>query len=95
MSDSNELFEPKRYKRSFKRPRLQWEFVLPWNKHHVAQEDYEGEIARIMAKSMHDARLEVTLGYNARAISYFRFKMVRAFQCLYALESHKAVSIYI
>jgi hypothetical protein len=53
LSEHDELFGPKRYKRGFKRPRLQCELVSSWNKHHVAQEDYEGEIARIMAKSMH------------------------------------------
>ena len=80
MSERDELYGSTRYKRGFKRPRLQWELVSSWNKDHVAQADYEGEIARIMAKSMHDARLEVTPRYNASAISDFRFKMVRAFQ---------------
>ncbi len=80
LSDRDELFGPKRYKRGFKCPHLKWELVSSWNKDHVAQADYEGEIARIMAKSMHDARLEVTPRYYPRAISDFRFKMVRAFQ---------------
>jgi hypothetical protein len=80
LSERDELFGPKRYKRGFKRPRLQWELVSSWNKDHVAQADYEGDIARIMAKSMHDARLEVTPRYNARAILDFYFKTKRAFQ---------------
>ncbi len=71
LSERDELFGPKRYKRGFKRPRLQWELVSSWNKDHVAPDDYQGEIMRIMAKSMHDARLEVTPRYNARAISDF------------------------
>ena len=44
---------------------------------HVSPDDYQGEIARIMAKSMHDAKTEITLKYNARAISDFRLKTVR------------------
>ena len=80
LSERDELYGSKRYKRCFKRPSLQWELVSSWNTDHVAQADYEGEIARIMAKSMHDARLEVTPRYNARAISDFRFKTVRVFQ---------------
>ena len=82
LSERDELFGPKRYKRGFKRPRLQWELVSSWNKDHVAPDDYHGEIARIMAKSMHDAKLEVTPRYNPKAISDFRFKTVRALQCV-------------
>jgi len=79
LSERDDLFVPKpRYKRGFKRPRIQWELVSSWNKDHVAADDYQGEIARIMAKSMHDAKLEVTPRYNSRAISDFRFKTVRA-----------------
>ena len=81
LSDRDGLSGPKRYKRGFKRPRIQWELVSSWNKDHVAADDYEGEIARIMAKSMHDAKLEVTPRYNSRAISDFRLKTVRALQC--------------
>jgi hypothetical protein len=80
LSERDELFGPKRYKRGFKRLCLQWELVLSWNKDHVAPDDYQGEIARIMAKSMHDARLEVAPRYKPRAISDFRFKTVRVFQ---------------
>ena len=47
----------------------------------MAPDDNQGEIARIMAKSVHDAKLEVTPRYNPRAISDFRFKTVRALQC--------------
>jgi len=79
LSERDDLFVPKRRcKRGFKRPRIQWELVSSWNKDHVAADDYQGEIARIMAKSMHDAKLEVTPRYNSRAISDFRFKTVRA-----------------
>ena len=74
LSERDDLFGPKRYKRGFKRPRILWELVSSWNKDHVAPDDYQGEIARIMAKSMHDAKLEVTPRYNPRAISDFRFK---------------------
>ena len=78
LSERDDLFGPKPYKRGFKRPRLEWELVSSWSKDHVAPDDYQGEIARIMAKSMHDAKLEVTPRYNPRAISDFRFKTVRA-----------------
>jgi hypothetical protein len=44
---------------------------------HVSPDNYQGENARIMAKSMHDAKTEVTPKYNARATSDFRFKTVR------------------
>ncbi len=44
----------------------------------MTPDDYQGEIARIMVKSMYDAKLEVTPRYNARAIFDFRFKTVRA-----------------
>ncbi len=64
-------------RRGFKRPRIQWELVSSWNKDHVTPDDYQGEIARIIAKSMRDAKIEVTPKYNARAISDFRFKTVR------------------
>ncbi len=73
------VFGPSCRKRGFKRPRIQWELVSSWNKSHVAPEDYQGDIARIMARSMHDAKTEITPKYNARAISNFRFKTVRAF----------------
>jgi hypothetical protein len=62
-------------------PRLVWELVSSWSKDHVTPDDIEGEIARIMAKSMHDAKLEVTPKYNSRAISDFRLKTVSALQC--------------
>jgi hypothetical protein len=65
------------HRRGFKRPRIQWERGSSWNKDHVSPDDYQGEIARIMAKSMHDAKTEVTPKYNARAISDFRLKTVR------------------
>ena len=42
----------KRGSRDFKRPRIKWELVSLWNKDHVAQDDYQGAIAGIMAKSL-------------------------------------------
>ena len=78
LTDRDERFGPSRRKRGFKRPRIQWELVSSWNKDHVSSYDYQGEIARIMAKSMHDAKTEVTPKYNARAISDSRFKTVRS-----------------
>ena len=59
-----------------KRPRVEWEHVTSWSRHQVSKDDYEGEIARIMAKSLSDARHVVTPKYNPRAISDFRFKTV-------------------
>ncbi len=49
---------------------------------HVALDDIEGGIARIMAKSLYDAKTNVTLKFNALAISNFRFKTVRLFSPL-------------
>jgi hypothetical protein len=43
----------------------------------VAQDDIDGEIARIMAKSMQDANIQVKPKYKSKAISRFRFKTVR------------------
>ena len=59
-----------------KRPRVEWEPVTSWSRYQVSKDDYEGEIARIMAKSLSDARHVVTPKYNPRAISDFRFKTV-------------------
>jgi len=63
-------------KSGFKRPRLQWQHVQTWNKDHVSQHDYEAEVARILARSLQDAKYEVTPKFNARAISDWRFKTV-------------------
>jgi hypothetical protein len=52
ISDRDELYDKKTRKRGFKRPRIQWDRVSSWSKMHVAQDDIEGEIARIMAKSL-------------------------------------------
>ena len=46
----------------------------------MALDDYEGEIARIMAKSLHDAKYAVTPRYNSCAISEFLYKTVSQFQ---------------
>jgi hypothetical protein len=78
-TDRDELLGPKGRRRGFKRPRIEWELVSSWNKDHVAQEDYEGEIARIMAKSLWDSKTAVSPKYNAKAISDFRYKTVRSF----------------
>jgi hypothetical protein len=79
-TDRDELLGPKGRRRGFKRPRIEWELVSSWNKDHVAQEDYEGEIARIMARSLWDSKTAVSPKYNAKAISDFRYKTVRLFQ---------------
>jgi hypothetical protein len=69
----------------FRRPRLQWEHVQTWNRDHVSKNDYEGEDARILAKSLEDAKYEVTPKFNARAISdwrYIGYKTVSPFRFL-------------
>ena len=85
ISDRDELYDETTRKRGFKRPRIQWDLVSSWSKTHVALDDIEGEIARIMAKSLYDAKTNVTPKYNARAISDFRFKTVRL--CLSLLSA--------
>ena len=80
VTDRDELLGPSGRRRGFKRPRIEWELVSSWNKDHVTQEDYEGEIARIMAKSLWDSKTAVSPKYNAKAISDFRYKTVRLFQ---------------
>jgi hypothetical protein len=77
-TERDELFGPRGRKRGYKRPRIEWELVSSWNKDHVAQEDYEGEIARIMAKSLMDSKTAVSPKYNRNAISNFRYKTVRS-----------------
>ena len=67
-------------KSGIRRLRLDCEHVSTWNRAQVAPDDYEGEIARIMAKSLHDAKYAVTPRYNSRAISEFRYKTVSQFQ---------------
>jgi len=67
-------------KSAIRRPRLDWEHVSTWNRQQVAPDDYEGEIARIFAKSLHDAKYAVMPRYNSRAISEFRYKTVSLFQ---------------
>jgi phage baseplate assembly protein W len=63
-------------KSGFTRPRLQWQVVQTWNRDHVSQRDYEAEVARILARSLQDAKYEVTPKFNARAISDWRYKTV-------------------
>jgi hypothetical protein len=62
VSDRDELLghSGRGLRRGFKRPHIQWELVSSWKKDHVTPDDYQGEIARIMAKSMRDAKTEVT-----------------------------------
>ena len=67
-------------KSEIRRPRVDWEHVSTWNKDQVSRDDYEGEIARILAKSLQDAKYAVTPRYNSRAISEFRYKTVSPFQ---------------
>ncbi len=83
-TDRDELRGPSERRRGFKRPRIEWELVSSWNKDHIAQEDYEGEIARIMKKSLWDSKTAVSPKYNAKAISDFRFKTARTLRFYYA-----------
>ena len=69
-------------KSGFRRPRLQWQHVQTWNRDHITKHDYEGEVARILAKSLQDAKYEVTPKFNARAISNWRYKTVSPFRFL-------------
>jgi hypothetical protein len=63
-------------KSGFRRPPHQWQHVQTWNRDHVTKHDYKGEVARILAKSLQDAKYEVTPKFNARAISDWRYKTV-------------------
>jgi hypothetical protein len=54
------LLDARTRKRGVKRPRIQWDLVSSWKKMHVAQDEYEGEIARITAKSLYDAEINLT-----------------------------------
>jgi hypothetical protein len=74
--ERDELYPPQR-KTGFSRPRTLWNNVAEWNLQHNNQEDIDGEIARIMAKSMKDAQVNVTPKTNSHAISDFRLKQVR------------------
>ena len=65
-----------------KRPRVEWEHVSFWSRKQVSKDDYEGEISRIMARLLSDAKHVVTPKYNPRAISDFRFKTVSPFRFL-------------
>ena len=49
---------------------------MSWSLLHVSQDDINGEIARIMAKSMEDANISLTPKHNSRAVSHFRQKTV-------------------
>ena len=92
-TDRDELCGSSGRRRGFKRPRIEWELVSSWSKDHVAQEDYEGEIARIMAKSLWDSKTAVSPKYNAKAISDFRFKTVRTLQ-LYSAHSKSSLDSF-
>jgi hypothetical protein len=50
--------------------------VASWSLSANTEEDVLEEIARIMAASMADAKVEVTPKYNQKAISHFRLKTV-------------------
>ena len=70
-------------KHGFKRIHSQWDNVMSWSLLHVSQDDINGEIAKIMAKSMQDANISVTPKHNLRAVSHFRQKTVShsSFNC--------------
>ena len=91
ISDRDELYDKKTRKRGFKRPHIQSDLVSSWRKMHVAQDDIDGESARIMAKSLYDAKTNVTVTpkFNARAISDFRFKTVRLFSPLQYFDCNR------
>ena len=81
--DTDEETQASRLDKSqIKRPRVEWEHVSSWSRKQVSKDDYEGEISRIMAKSLNDAKHVVTPKYNPRAISDFRFKTVSPFRFL-------------
>jgi len=65
-----------RRRTGFTRPRINWTNVASWSLSANTEEDVLEEIARIMAASMADAKVEVTLKYNQKAISHFRLKTV-------------------
>ncbi len=87
LTERDELFGPSGRKRGFKRPLIEWELVSSWNKDHASQDDYEGEIARIMAKSLMDSKTAVSPKYNANEFSDFRYKTVRTLQ-FYSVHSN-------
>ena len=60
----------------FRRPRIQWTNVASWNTNQNPQAHSYQEIARIMASSMADAKVNVTPKHNEKAISHFRLKTV-------------------
>jgi hypothetical protein len=65
-----------RRRTGFTRPRINWTNVASWSLSANTEEDVLEEIARIMAASMADAKVEVTPKYNQKAISHFRLKTV-------------------
>ena len=73
--DSLSYSAPRR-KTGFRRPRIQWTNVASWNTDQTPQAHIYQEIARIMASSMADAKVDVTPKHNEKAISHFRLKTV-------------------
>jgi hypothetical protein len=70
-------------KTGFRRPRIRWDTVSLWFRDHVAQDDIDGEIARIKAKSMQGANIQVTTKDKSKVILHLQFKTVRChFFCL-------------
>ncbi len=69
---------------------------MAWSLLHVSQEDINGEIARIMEKSMENANISVTPKQNAKAIAGFRQKTVTILLfCPYFLFSADSMFLYV
>ena len=73
--DSHSYSTPWR-RTGFRRPRIQWANVASWSTDQNTEAHIYQEIARIMAVSMADAKVEVTPKHNEKAISHFRLKTI-------------------
>ena len=65
-----------RRKTGFRRPRIKWANVASWNTEQNTGAHIYQEMARIMASTMANAKVEVTPKHNEKAISHFRLKAV-------------------
>ena len=65
-------------KTGFRRPLVNRANVASWNTDQNSEEHIYQEISRIIAASMADAKVEVTLKHNNKVISHFRLKTVSA-----------------
>ena len=65
-----------RRRTGFRRPRIMWANAASWNTNQNTEAHIYQEIARIMAVSMSDVKVEVTPKHNEKAISHFRLKTV-------------------